>query len=151
MVAAAAVLPGCRGAHSPHQRESPAPSEATKRGSIEVVAELMKIPEGAIFERDLYNYATVLKYEVSEVRRGDLSSNVIYVAHYNPFKPRGDVADRKAPDVGGSLETFESGQVHHLALEAPIDNYYMGGIVNKYFGEDIDTIYWGVWTSEVDD
>src|SRR5258708_602301 len=42
---------------------SPDP-ELAKRGSIEVTARLVEIPEGAIFERELYNYATVLKYQV---------------------------------------------------------------------------------------
>ena len=38
--------------------------ELASRGSIEVTARLVEIPEKAIFERELYNYATVLKYEV---------------------------------------------------------------------------------------
>ena len=30
-------------------------AEVTRRGSIEVTAKLVEIPEGAIFERELYN------------------------------------------------------------------------------------------------
>ncbi|MFO1497749.1 MAG: hypothetical protein U1G07_05035 [Verrucomicrobiota bacterium] len=50
--------------------KSPAPpssgiSQAQSRGSIEVVARLVEIPEGAIFQRDLYDYATVLGMKLS--------------------------------------------------------------------------------------
>jgi len=34
-----------------------------------------------------------------------------------------------------------------MALEAPIDDYFMGGIVNKYFGQSTEPIYWAVWTN----
>ena len=52
------------------RRREGADSEVARRGSIEVTARLVEIPEGAIFERELYNYATVLKYEVLKVHRG---------------------------------------------------------------------------------
>ena len=65
-----------------------ADSELESRGTIEVTARLVEIPEKAIFERELYNYATVLKYEVTQVHRGKVKGQTIYVAHYNPFKPR---------------------------------------------------------------
>ena len=35
-------------------------ANVTTRGGIEVTAKLVEIPEGAIFKRDLYDYATVL-------------------------------------------------------------------------------------------
>src|SRR5512143_3253540 len=60
----------------------------TSMGSIEVTARLTEIPEGAIFKRELYNYATVLKYDVLDVHRGQVAAKTIYVGHYNPFKPR---------------------------------------------------------------
>ena len=43
-------------------------SQVTTRGVIEVTARLVEVPEGAIFKRDLYNYATVLKYEAPPKR-----------------------------------------------------------------------------------
>ena len=122
-------------------------AEVAAKGSVEVTAELVEIPDGAIFERDLYNYTTILKYRVQDVHRGQLDADVIYVGHYNPFKPRSEAADRRAPEIGGDLETFEQGQIHRMALEAPIDDFYMGGIVNKYFEEHPEPIYWGVWTN----
>ncbi len=125
--------------------------EVTKRGTIEVTARLLEIPDGAIFQRDLYNYATVLKYQIIHVHRGDLAAGqTIYVGHYNPFLPRSEVADRRVPEIGGDLIDFRAGDVHRMALEASIDDHYMGGIVNKYFGQMTDPIYWAVWTNLAD-
>ncbi len=137
------------------RKEAGAPSkgpdpELAKRGSIEVTARLVEIPEGAIFKRELYDYATVLKYQVLEVHRGTVGGKTtIYVGHYNPTKPRSEAADKKVPGIGGDLKTFRAGQVHRMALEASIDDHYMGGIVNKYFGQDAEPTYWAVWTDPV--
>ncbi len=124
-------------------------SELAKRGSIEVTAKLVEIPEGAIFQRELYNYATVLKYEVLEVHRGNVKGKTIYVGHYNPFKPRSEVADRRVPDIGGNLKSFRAGDVHRMALEKSMLDSFTGGILNKYSEEDTDPIYWAVWTDLV--
>jgi len=121
----------------------------TAMGTVEVAARLEEIPEGAIFERELYNYATVLKYTVLEVHRGRVETDTIYVGHYNPFKPRSEAADNRVKSVGGNLRAFRSGQVHRMAMEVPIDDYFMGGIINKYFGAFEGPIYWAVWTNEV--
>ena len=118
-------------------------------GSIEVTARLTEIPEGAIFRRELYDYATVLKYNVLKVHRGQVGAETIYVGHYNPFKPRSEVADKRVPGIGGNLTSFRSGQIHRMALEVPIDDYFMGGIINKYFGKFDGPVYWAVWTNEV--
>jgi hypothetical protein len=123
--------------------------ELARRGSIEVTARLVEVPEGAIFERELYNYATVLKYEVLEVHRGRVKGQTIYVGHYNPFKPRSEVADRRVQDVGGSLKSFRAGEVHRMALEESMLDHFTGGILNKYSEEDVDPIYWAVWTDPV--
>jgi hypothetical protein len=117
------------------------------RGSIQVTAQLVEIPEGAIFKRDLYDYATVLKYKVLKVERGEVKGEHIYVAQYNPFKPRSEAADARVKDIGGNLQQFEAGQVHQLALEVPVEDHFMGGLVNKYFGTTSDPIYWAVWTN----
>ena len=116
-------------------------------GTIEVIAQLVEIPEGAIFQRDLYDYATVLKYRVTKVQRGKVDGDTIYVGHYNPWKPRAEAADKRAPGIGGNLRRFEAGQTHHLALEAPIEDHFMGGIVNKYFDQTTSVVYWAVWTN----
>lgn len=120
----------------------------TSRGTAEVTAKLVEIPEGAIFQRDLYDYATILKYEVVAVHRGEIEKgSTIYVGHYNPWKPRAEAADKRAPDIGGDLRQFRAGQVQRMALEAPIDDFFLGGIVNKYFGQATEPIYWAVWTN----
>lgn len=121
----------------------------TTMGSIEVTARLTEIPEGAIFKRELYNYTTVLKYDVLKVHRGQIDAGTIYVGHYNPFKPRSEIVDKRVTGIGGNLRSFRSGQIHRMALEVPIDDYYMGGIINKYFGKFDGPIYWVVWTNEV--
>jgi hypothetical protein len=119
-------------------------------GAFEVTARLVEVPEGAVFKRELYDYATILKYEVQTVRRGQISSKIIYVGHYNPTKPRSEVADRRVKGIGGNLTTFQAGQVHHMALDVPIEDHFMGGIVNKYFGQDTGPIYWALWTNRAD-
>jgi hypothetical protein len=118
----------------------------SERGSIELTAKLVEIPDGAIFKRDLYDYATVLKYQVLTVHRGNVDGETIYVGHYNPFKPRSEAADARVKDVGGDLKSFRAGQVHRMALEVPIDDHFMGGIVNKYFDQSKEPIYWAVQT-----
>jgi hypothetical protein len=123
--------------------------ELAKKGSIEVTAKLVEVPEGAIFKRELYNYATVLKYQVMQVHRGKVDGDTIYVGHYNPFKPRAEAADSRVPEVGGNLKSFRAGQVHRMALEESIEDHYMGGIVDRYFGQKTDPIYWAVWTNLV--
>ena len=120
-------------------------------GTLEVTAKLVEIPEGAIFKRDLYDYATILKYEVLKVHRGKLEGPIIYVGHYNPWKPRAEAADKRAAGIGGNLRQFEAGQLHRMALEVPIDDFFMGGIVNKYFGKGRGPLYWAVWTDLVED
>ena len=114
-----------------------------------MTARLVEVPAGAIFKRELYNYATVLKYDVIEVHRGNVKGQTIYVGHYNPFKPRSEAADRRAPDVGGTLKSFTAGQVHRMSLEESMFDQFTGGILNLYSAEDTDAIYWAVWTEPV--
>lgn len=129
----------------------PGDSPFASRGSCEVTARLVEVPDGAIFKRELYDYATILKYEVLRVQRGEVKAQTIYVGHYNPFKPRSEAADKRVKDVGGRLRQFQAGQVHRMALEVPIDDFFMGGIVNKYFGQETGPIYWAVWTEPTKD
>jgi hypothetical protein len=126
----------------------PGPERASLAG-IEVTAKLVEIPEGAIFNRPLYNYATVLKYDVITVHRGRVKGQTIYVGHYNPAKPRAEAADERVPDVGGTLKSFRAGQVHKMALEESMFDNFTGGILNLYSKEDADPIYWAVWTEPV--
>jgi len=148
ILTAALILPSCskKPGRTGATGEDP---NVTSMGSTEVTARLTEIPEGAIFKRELYNYTTVLKYNVLKAHRGQVGTETIYVGHYIPFKPRSEAADKRVPGIGGNLRSFRSGQIHRMALEAPIDDYYMGGIINKYFGKFNGPIYWAVWTNEV--
>jgi hypothetical protein len=148
LLAVGLMAAGCAG-----RREGAAGSgsdpELAKRGSIEVTARLVEVPEKAIFQREQYNYATVLKYEVLEVHRGKVKGQTIYVGHYNPFKPRSEAADRYVQDIGGNLKSFRAGQVHRMALDGSLFDQFRGGILNLYSEEDTDPIYWAVWTNLV--
>ncbi len=129
----------------PEIASTPDPHLATN-GTVEVSAKLVEVPEGAIFQRDLYNYTTILKYQVLDVHRGAIEGDTFYVGHYNPWKARSEAADKRVQGIGGNLKRFEAGQVHRMALEVPIDDFFMGGIVNKYFGQETGPLYWAVWT-----
>ena len=120
-------------------------------GTVEVTARLVEVPEGAVFHRELYDYATILKYEVVAVHRGALAKGaVIYVGHYDPWKPRAEAADPRAKNIGGNSRQFRAGQLHRLALATPMDDFFMGGIVDKYFGQHAGPTYWAVWTNDAD-
>ncbi len=125
-------------------------SPVTKLGSIEVVARLVEVPDGAIFKRDLYDYATILKFEVLTTHRGETHAGTIFVGQYNPFKPRDQAADRRVKGIGGNAKSLTASRIYRMALESPLDDYFMGGIVNKYFGQDTGPLYWAVWTDAAD-
>jgi len=68
--------------------------DVTTLGTAEVTARLVEI-RGEFPDRLNYDYAFVMKYEVTEAHRGELASNTIYVGHYNPLKPRSEAADAR--------------------------------------------------------
>jgi hypothetical protein len=140
------VLSSCCRNAGPQSPSAPDPHLLTN-GTVEVTAQLLEIPEGAIFQRDLYDYATILKYRVMKVHRGKVDSDILYVGHYNPWKSRTQAADKRVKNVGGTVRQFRAGQTHHLALEIPIEDHFMGGIVNKFFGQTTNAVYWAVWTN----
>ena len=123
--------------------------KVTTVGSVEVTGRLIEL-RGKFLPNDrLYNYAFVMKYKILEVHRGEVDAKEIVVAHYNPLKPRTQVADEFYPDIGGTLTKFRAGDVHRMALEVPIDDHYIGGIVDRYFQQKKGPIYWAVWSNLV--
>ena len=125
-------------------------AQVTTRGTIEITAELLEFPETVeILAKYTYDFALVMKYRVLEVHRGELDSDVVYVGHYNPLKPRPEAADGRIGDIGGDLDQFRVGDLHRLAMEVPIEDYCMAGIINKYFDQEIGPVYWAVWTNRV--
>jgi hypothetical protein len=142
------LVAGCQSNSQPPGGED---AQVKSLGTVEVTARLVEIPEGAIFQRDLYHYAAILKYEVVAVHRGAVEKGTtIYVGHYDPWKPRGEAADKRVANVGGTLRQFRAGQLHRMALETPMDDHFMGGIVDKYFGQHSGPAYWAVWTNAVE-
>ena len=122
--------------------------KVTTLGSIEVTARLEEI-RGDLINDPLYDYAHVMKYKLLEIHRGEVNKETMYIGHYNPAKPRDKVADARVQVIGGNVKQFRVGDIHRMALEVPIDNYYMGGIINKYFGEVNEPVYWAIWTNQV--
>jgi hypothetical protein len=119
--------------------------EISTLGTAEVTAQLVEIP-GEFPSNDLYNYAYVLKYKVLKTHRGSIPTVEILVGQYNPLKPRAQAQDDASGKVGGQLTSFRTGDIHRMALESPLDHFWMGGIVDKYFGSG-GTRYWAVWTN----
>ena len=115
-----------------------------KVGAVEVVGRLVEIPE-PFPANDVYNYGYVFKYEVLEVKRSKVEGKQIFVTQYNPLKPRETVKDEFSGNVGGQLASFRAGDVHHVALDSPVDQFWLGGIVDKYFAQP-GVRYWAVWT-----
>jgi len=145
LVSGLALLLGASCAQKADTGEDP---NVTSRGSIEVTARLEEI-RGDLIDDPMYDYAHVMKYKVLQVHRGSADEEVLYVGHYNPAKPRDSVADARVQEIGGNVRQFRVGDVHRMALEVPIDDHYMGGIINKYFGEVEDPVYWAIWTNRV--
>jgi len=122
--------------------------KVTSLGSAEVTARLEEI-RGTFPPNNLYDYAYILKYRVLETHRGKLDRDTVLVAHYNPLKPRDQAADARSGQIGGNLKKFTAGDIHRMALEVPLDDHYMGPMINKYHGEDAGPLYWAVWTNRV--
>lgn len=122
-----------------------AASPVSSLGSTEVTAELVEIP-GEFPRKKLYDYVYVMKYRVVRTFRGKVEGGEILVGHYNPQKPRSQAEDKFSGRVGGTVEQFRVGDVHHLALDAPLDDKMpMVGLIDKYV-KIPGTRYWAVWT-----
>src|SRR6476660_4186877 len=90
MVAFALFAGGCKNKSQPAGNGGE-DAQVKSFGTIEVTARLGEIPDGAIFQRELYDYATILKYEVVAVHRGAINKGAtIFVGHYDPWKPRAE-------------------------------------------------------------
>lgn len=123
---------------------SPPSTEVTTLGKYEVTARLTQII-GEFPPNKLYDYVYVMKYEVLKVHRGQIEGREIHIGHYNPLKPRISAADKFSGRIGGNVDRFQVGDVHRMAMEAPLDQSYMGGIIDKHFKEP-GTRYWAIWS-----
>ena len=32
-------------------------------------------------------------------------------------------------------------------MEVPLEDCFMGGVINKYFGKETGLLYWAIWTN----
>lgn len=137
------LFAGCGGA--------PAPSpKVHELGEVEVTARLTDV-RGVFPPNDLYDYAYVMQYEVLQVHRGEVAPGPLLVGHYNPLKPRASAADARSGEIGGNVTAFNVGDVHRMALSAPLEEQIMAGIINEYQEEGKEqTLYWAWWTDQAD-
>ena len=133
---------------TPAEGDAGADEQVTTLGSAEVSARLIEIP-GKLLDDPLYNHAFIFKYEVVTVHRGQIEAKQIAVAQYNPARPRSDASDEFNPQIGGGLRRFRAGYVHRMALEMPLDDHYIGPIVDRYHEEEKGPVYWALWTNGV--
>jgi hypothetical protein len=141
------LLAGCCCACSRKTTDGVDP-KVTTLGSIEATGRLVEIL-GTFPPNDLYDYVYILKYKVLETHRGKVDGESILVGQYNPLKPRAKAADARAEGIGGDLKTFKAGDIHRMALDVPLDDHYMGPIINKYHGKTTGPLYWAIWTNRV--
>jgi hypothetical protein len=128
---------------------SAAASPVSTLGTVEVAATLVEIP-GEFPQKKLYDYVYVMKYRVVRTLRGKTEGEEILVGHYNPLKPRSSAEDKFSGKVGGRVERFQVGDVHHLALDLPLDDKMpMVGLIDKYIARP-GTRYWAIWTDPGD-
>ena len=106
---------------------------------VKVTAKLVEIPS-KFPPDDLYDYAYVMKYEVT---KGDMKGKTILVAHYKPRQKRKKIKDRMKEFVGGKLKKFKQGDVHEMVLDPKLDKIWQGAVVDDFFATDRkSTRYW---------
>ena len=122
-----------------------AASPVSTLGTVEVTATLVEIP-GEFPQKKLYDYVYVMKYRVLKTHRGKADAEEILVGHYNPLKPRASAEDKFSGKLGGAVERFRVEDVHHLALDFPLDDKMpMVGLIDKYVARP-GIRYWAIWT-----
>jgi hypothetical protein len=99
--------------------------------ALHLQAKLIEIP-GAFPANDLYNYAYVMRYEVSQVLGGEYTDKDILVGHYNPRMSRNEIKDDKDSLVDGDVTTFEEGAMQDLIV-MPMDSVYTGAIEDEFY------------------
>ncbi len=122
-------------------KTAPSP-ELAANGDTEVTAKLTEIG-GEFPSNKLYDYYHVMKYHVLKVHRGQVQGEDIFVGHYDPLKPRAAAEDKYSGKVGGNVDRFQVGDVHHMALEKTLDDV-MIGIIDKH--KEKGTRYRAIWT-----
>jgi len=117
---------------------------AADEAPLVLTAKLVEIP-GKFPPDDLYDYAYVMRYEVTS---GPLSGKSILVAHYKPRQPRNKIKDKMKPYVGGKLRSFVQGDLHKLKLSADLKKIWSGALVDEFSATDRKSPRY--WALEVD-
>ena len=118
-----------------------ATSAAADDAPLVLSAKLVEIP-GKFPPDDLYDYAYVMRYEVTS---GPLTGKSILVAHYKPLQPRSKIKDKMKAYVGGKLRSFVEGDVHKLKLSADLKKLWTGALVDEFSATDRkSTRYWAL-------
>jgi hypothetical protein len=121
-----------------------APAPAADPPAISVTAKLVEIPS-AFPPDDLYDYAYVMRYEVSG---GPLDKQSIFVAHYKPRQPRKKIKDKMQTFVRGKARSFSVGDVHKLKLTTDLKKIWPGALVDEFAATDRKSVRY--WCLEVD-
>ena len=120
---------------------APAPADPP---SITVTAKLVEIPS-ALPPDDLYDYAYVMRYEVTG---GPMDKQSILVAHYKPRQPRKKIKDKMQPFVRGKARSFSTGDVQKLKLTSELKKVWTGALVDEFAATDRKSVRY--WCLEVD-
>jgi hypothetical protein len=108
------------------------PSAHAEGTELTVTAKLVEIPS-KFPPDDLYDYAYVMRYEVSG---GPLDKSSILVAHYKPRQPRAKIKDAMKPFVAGKVRSFATGDVHKLKLSTELKKIWKGPLIDDFAATD---------------
>lgn len=99
---------------------------------LSVTAKLVEIPS-KFPPDDLYDYAYVMRYEVSG---GPLDKSSIFVAHYKPRQPRSKIKDAMKAFVSGKVRSFAVGDMHKLKLSTDLKKIWKGPLIDDFAATD---------------
>jgi hypothetical protein len=117
------------------------PALAGEPAAVTVTAKLVEIPT-QFPPDDLYDYAYVMRYEVTG---GAMDKQSILVAHYKPRQPRSKIKDKMKPFVRGKVRSFSAGDVHHLKITAELKKVWTGALVDEFAATDRKSVrYWAL-------
>jgi hypothetical protein len=106
---------------------------------ITVTAKLVDIPS-SFPPDDLYDYAYVMKYEVTG---GPLDKSSILVAHFKPRQPRSKIKEPMKSSAAGKVRSFATGAVHKMKLTKDLKKIWKGPLVDEYAATDRKSVrYW---------
>jgi hypothetical protein len=117
---------------------------AADPATISVTAKLVEIPS-SFPPDDLYDYAYVMRYEVTG---GPLDKKSILVAHYKPRQPRKKIKDKMQAFVRGKARGFSVGDMQKLVLTSDLKKIWPGALVDEFAATDRKSVRY--WCLEVD-